>query len=1048
MYIADLHIHSRFSRATSRDLDAAQLDLWARRKGISLVGTGDFTHPAWCEELKEMLEETDGGVYRLRREHVLECEAQADEPRFVISGEISSIYKKNGKTRKVHSLILLPTLEAAHALSQRLEKIGNIHSDGRPILGLDCRDLLEITLDTCPQAIYIPAHIWTPHFSVFGAFSGFDSLEECFGDMTKYVRAVETGLSSDPTMNWRVSALDGLTLVSNSDAHSPAKLGREANLIEGEIAYDTLRNAILTGEGFGGTIEFFPEEGKYHLDGHRKCGVCMEPTESAAHDNKCPVCSKAMTIGVLHRVEELADREAGIRPEGAKPFESLIPLQEVIGAAISASPEGKRVQEMCFNLRKVLGGEMQILRTCALADIEAAAGFAVAEGIRRMRKGEVMLQGGFDGEYGKISLFAPGELAIMEGQMAFEGLLPEKSDTKKKTSKSGVKAQKKTDEEEPKENITPGLNNEQRMAVESEEAHLAIVAGPGTGKTKTLVERIVHLIENGAKPSEITAVTFTNQAAKEMRTRLEERLGGKKAIRGMTIGTFHAICHSLLNKKLLLGETQMHEVVREILSAAESKMSPAAFCGKISAVKNGQTLEMVGLKPELFDAYCAKLAEMNARDLDDLLLDALEMDFSGKRMFTHLLVDEYQDINAVQRKLVLHFGKNGKTLFVIGDADQSIYGFRGADAGCFDALRRELPDMKCIRLKENYRCTPQIVRAAVQVIANNPGEERVLHANRADGKNVRIAAGGSAFSEAVFIAKEIVRMTGGMDMLEARAAEETRAFSEIAVLARTRRQLDLIESCLRHEDIPCVICGRENYLESDTVRGAVAFFRSLLDLEDNVSLRTALRLVFGCTEAEAEAACAACRNKDLDEVLSDMSEGMGNASLWARTALEFLPRVQKEKPAKLLEKWSKLFGDDPEIKKLQSAAAFEGSMEAFLQSLVLGEEADIRRASGKEYASGSVHLMTLHASKGLEFPVVFLAGVDAGTLPMERMGEILQIEEERRLFFVGITRARDELILTHTGTPSGFLQELPRDVEWGNIPARKREEKVEQISFF
>ena len=284
MLIADLHIHSKYSRATSHDCEAEMLDLWARRKGIGLVGTGDFTHPAWRAELLDKLQPAEDGLYTLRESLRLadKTAGKYDAPRFVVTGEISSIYKKNGKTRKVHNLILLPGLEAAERLSQKLEAISNIHPDGRPILGLDSRDLLEITLDTCPEAVFIPAHIWTPHFSLFGAFSGFDVIEECFEDLTPHIHALETGLSSDPPMNWRLSALDSYHLVSNSDAHSPQKLGREANVLEGPLSYPALRRALETGEGLHGTVEFYPEEGKYHLDGHRRCQCCLEPAETAA----------------------------------------------------------------------------------------------------------------------------------------------------------------------------------------------------------------------------------------------------------------------------------------------------------------------------------------------------------------------------------------------------------------------------------------------------------------------------------------------------------------------------------------------------------------------------------------------------------------------------------------------------------------------------------------------------------------------------------------------------------------------------------------------
>ena len=394
MYIADLHTHSRFSRATSRDGDAPHLDWWARRKGIGLVGTGDFTHPAWRAELHEQLEPAGEGVYTLKAEYRLPDAQPGDAPRFLVTGEISSIYKRHGKTRKVHNVILLPSLEAADELAARLEAIGNIRSDGRPILGLDSRDLLELTLDACPDAEFIPAHIWTPHFSMFGAFSGFDTMEGCFDDLTPHIHAVETGLSSDPPMNWRVSALDGLTLVSNSDAHSPSKLGREANLIESARDYPSLMRAIRTGEGFAGTIEFFPEEGKYHLDGHRNCGVCLTPVETAARGGLCPVCGKKLTIGVEHRVEELADRPAGFRPADAKPFESLAPLPEAIAASTGVSPAAKKTTQLYEKMLAELGDEFTILRQTPIADIGAVAGPCVAEGIRRLRAGEVQRRAG------------------------------------------------------------------------------------------------------------------------------------------------------------------------------------------------------------------------------------------------------------------------------------------------------------------------------------------------------------------------------------------------------------------------------------------------------------------------------------------------------------------------------------------------------------------------------------------------------------------------------------------------------------------------------
>lgn len=405
--IADLHIHSRFSMATSKEGTPENMDFWARKKGISLIGTGDFTHPVWREELKERLVSEGNGLYRLRDAYVKEESRKfpGEGTRFVVSGEISSIYKKNGKTRKVHNVILLPSLEAADAMAQRLEKIGNIHSDGRPILGLDSHDLLEMMLDVCPEGILIPAHIWTPHFSVLGAKSGFDSVEECFEELAPYIHALETGLSSDPAMNWRISKLDRYQLVSNSDAHSPSKLGREANLLDIDCSYEGLYQAIQTGKGLEGTVEFFPEEGKYHFDGHRKCGVSLSPVEAERLGGICPVCGKKLTMGVDHRVEQLADREEGFVKKDGKKYESLVPLPEVVAACMGYSTASKKVQGCFEQMIQTLGTEFDILRNVPSEDIKSCAGERIAEGIENVRTGNVKRIPGYDGEYGKIELF-------------------------------------------------------------------------------------------------------------------------------------------------------------------------------------------------------------------------------------------------------------------------------------------------------------------------------------------------------------------------------------------------------------------------------------------------------------------------------------------------------------------------------------------------------------------------------------------------------------------------------------------------------------------
>ena len=407
MYFADLHIHSHWSMATSRDCDLPHLDWWARRKGVALVGTGDFTHPAWRAELRSQLTPAGEGVYALRKEYRLDRPAPGGETRFLVTGEVNCVYRRDGRVRRVHHLILLPSLEAGERLSLELERVGRLAADGRPTLRLDSRELLERTLETCPEAQLIPAHIWTPHFSMLGAFSGFNSVEDCFGDLARYVRGVETGLSSDPAMNWRVSALDGYTLLSHSDAHSPAKLGREADLLDTGISYPEVAAAVTAGEGLAGTVEFFPQEGKYFLDGHRDCGVCLTPAEARALGGLCPVCGGKLTVGVAHRAEDLSDRPEGSMPPGRKPFRRLLPLPELIAAAIGRSAASRAAAERYEALLAALGPELEILTRAPLEDVARAAGPVVAGALGCLRRGEADCRPGYDGCYGAVSFPTP-----------------------------------------------------------------------------------------------------------------------------------------------------------------------------------------------------------------------------------------------------------------------------------------------------------------------------------------------------------------------------------------------------------------------------------------------------------------------------------------------------------------------------------------------------------------------------------------------------------------------------------------------------------------
>ena len=407
-FIADFHIHSKYSRATSKDMDLENLDKWAKIKGIKVLGTGDFTHPEWLKNLKEKLHPAERGLFKLKN----------SETRFILTSEISCIYSKQGRVRKIHILIFAPDFETVEKINTHLGLIGNLKADGRPILGLDAKELAKIVLDASSECLVIPAHLWTPYFGLLGSKSGFDSIEECFEDYSKYIYAIETGLSSDPKMNWRLSTLDKITLISNSDAHSCQKLGREANVFDTELSYSAIAEAIKSKnpQKFLYTIEFFPQEGKYYYDGHRACEIRLSPKESKKYNNVCPNCGKPLTVGVLNRAEELADREEGLRPKEAIPFKSIVPLVEIIAQVVGQTPATKRVAKEYQNLIKKFGNEFNILLNTSYQDLQTSALPGIAKGIKRVREGKVHMEPGYDGVFGKIRIFSQGEQKALSKQ--------------------------------------------------------------------------------------------------------------------------------------------------------------------------------------------------------------------------------------------------------------------------------------------------------------------------------------------------------------------------------------------------------------------------------------------------------------------------------------------------------------------------------------------------------------------------------------------------------------------------------------------------------
>ena len=436
IYFADLHVHSRYSMATSSDSDLNNLFKWASLKGIDVVATGDFTHPAWREEIAERLEPDESGLFSLKKCFTPEDESfpmtfRQKNVRFILNVEISSIYRTKGRVRKIHNLVFMPDIDSMNRFCKRLNSVGNLNSDGRPILGISARNLLEIALEASEQSFVVPAHIWTPWFSLLGAKSGFDSVEECFEDLSKHIFALETGLSSDPDMNRLVSSLDHYTLISNSDTHSPSKLAREANIFSGKPGYSSIRDSLKKGgegisissngqalvsglglkdslcheeDNFIGTIEFFPELGKYHWDGHKKCGYKSNPLDVPVPDARCPRCGRPLTIGVMNRVSALADRQSPQLTPKSGYFWKMIPLIEIISAALKAGQRSKKVNLAYFDMLSQLGPEIKILWETPIDEISRVAPLAVVETIEKVRKHQVIVDPGYDGQYGKINI--------------------------------------------------------------------------------------------------------------------------------------------------------------------------------------------------------------------------------------------------------------------------------------------------------------------------------------------------------------------------------------------------------------------------------------------------------------------------------------------------------------------------------------------------------------------------------------------------------------------------------------------------------------------
>ncbi len=1084
-FLADLHVHSHFSRATAKNLDLEHLHMAAQRKGLTVVGTGDATHPGWFEAILTKLVPAEAGLFRLHDDLAAACDRQVPEAcrgpvRFILVSEISNIYKKDGRTRKNHNLVFLPSIDAASRFNHKLDKIGNIQSDGRPILGLDARDLLEIVLETDDSAFLVPAHIWTPWFSMLGSRSGFDSLEACFGDLSRHVFAVETGLSSDPPMNRRVSFLDRLTLISNSDAHSPVKLGREANIFHSDLNFAAMRQALESNDPdqFGGTLEFYPEEGKYHLDGHRKCGLRFSPAETRALDGICPGCRKSLTVGVLYRVESLADRHIEDIPDGFPPFESLIPLHEILSEVMQVGPGTKKVGLAYQNLLETHGSELDILRRRAPEELEKTGPPLIGEALSRMRAGRVRLAPGYDGEFGKIAIFNDSERRELMGQRHLFAVPAVEPPARAGRPIPDRQPKMHPVERHPEEPVRRAAatavraNPGQQQAIDYGAGPLMIVAGPGTGKTTTLTRRIAHLV-TGRKiaPDRILAITFTDKAAQEMRQRLENLLAQGPQPLALT---FHAFCWHLLQEMedehpaAIVGEEDRLFIIMGIMrrmraDGIPTRFKPREIAARLEAAKQRLEppeafFESVALESpdsqfaRVYRQYQTLLEKENAVDYDDLILRIvrrLEMDRlyrqALQKRFVHVLIDEYQDLNHAQYRLVKALVPPHGNICVIGDPDQAIYGFRGSDTAYFNRFVEDFPDAKVIHLVRNYRSTETILEASWQVIRNRRSDEGSammgarLVSDKQGAATLEVLAQSTEKAEAVAVGKIIEAQVGGTGFLSIDAGKvdtsETladRSFADFAVLFRTARQAEVLAAIFTQAGIPYQVASRRKWLDRPGVAQLLALYRLLHDTGFSRDLATAAGVLKPALEKSLVNAFLDWKERQglsLSQALATHADLPGDVLTFAQAqrlhefikALDALKAKLKDSPtaaARLaaVDRYSAVRDlprlaptyEDTLARLLELAAAYQADDEAFIARLALQRDADCLHEGAEK-----VSLLTMHAAKGLEFPVVFITGCENGLVPFRRKnGDATDVDEERRLFYVAMTRAREQLYLT------------------------------------
>jgi DNA helicase-2/ATP-dependent DNA helicase PcrA len=1030
-FYGDFHLHSYLSRATSKNLTLEYLESWAKIKGITVVGTADITHPEWLAEMQKKLEPAEPGLFTLKKEYSLPIEfgfknskspdsLQNREVRFILTGEISNIYKQDEKTRKARNLIFLPDFESVEKFQNTLKHQNtNITSDGCPNLKTRVRDTLETMLSINSDSFLVPTDIWTHKGALLGPPSGFERIPDAFGDLAPHIKAIEIGIGSDPPMNWMCSHLDQYTLTANSDAHSPEKLGRNANIFNTELSFNHIIQAMSDGNGktFEGTINLYPQDGKYHSDGHRKCNILWSPLETLKHNGICTECGKPVTIGIVNRIAELSDRESITERPQRLPFFPIIPLREIIAEILQVGESSQKVTKAYQETIQKLGPELDILLNVNVEEMDTVNNL-LGEAIRRMRNREVQISPGYDGEYGVIKVFQEQEKTHLGSQNSLfetkrentDALIHPLIDFDLSKYQELKNFQKKTQTyREPKEKNTTtktsALTPEQNQAAQHKNGPCIIVGGPGTGKTRVLIHRIKNLEQSGIKPENIIAITETNQAARSMQKQIQTLQNGLHLHSPdliPTICTFQSLGLQILKQYphsqkrtshfSIINEDEKQNILKTHLHIQESDLM--YWSQQISNAKQNQIYEhdIDDLEfKTIFEKYEFILQNLNVFDTDDLLyktIDILqnneEIQQEYQKKWKYWLIEGLKESHSIQYNII-------RTLCPQKNANLCIIG----NSQIIKKVKKEYPNITKYKLTHSHRCPETVLNAWANVLnyPRIPGNRPSVKINLTQTQNDE--------EEAKYIVQKIRELIGGKSFWSLEHNVETaethtlvQDVQDIAILIRKESQRPILEQTLTKNHIPFQSIAKIPFYQHKPISTILDIFKFIQN-EKNIFLQKKITLY-----------------KDRLYTIKQKSTVAQTLSHIVLMLFRKENEIHKESIQRLIH----------------LAEEFGNKSQEFIDYIDLGQGADTYQKNK------SVTIITLPQSKEFEFPAVFIAGCEEGILPDQNAQT--NIKQERQLFSLGMTRTQKILFLSyannrevngyrHEQKPSRFLDKIP-----------------------